>query len=195
MQNGNGETEIASIYNIGSQTFTPFHFDTNAFCAGHSAAQDGSAVIAGIADADSATEVGKDFVRRICLIPTVAFLAGMFTMTHHILTIPDLGFEFRHNGQGQTSVCLAPRYCVIGPVLTNPVPNANFHQSFHMQLGVHQVLTTCCFSGGLTSEDLFWAPYRSLISFPLLIAMLQSAFSPFLCSHSASPQPVIANTC
>lgn len=44
---GNGQTEIASIYDIASETFTPFHFPTNAFCAGHSAAEDGSAFIAG----------------------------------------------------------------------------------------------------------------------------------------------------
>lgn len=44
---GNGETEIASVYDIATQTFTPFHFSTNAFCAGHSVAQDGTAIIAG----------------------------------------------------------------------------------------------------------------------------------------------------
>ena len=47
LQLGNGQTEIASIYDIASETFTPFHFPTNAFCAGHSAAEDGSAFIAG----------------------------------------------------------------------------------------------------------------------------------------------------
>ena len=47
LQTGNGETEIASVYDIATQTFTPFHFSTNAFCAGHSVAQDGTAIIAG----------------------------------------------------------------------------------------------------------------------------------------------------
>ena len=47
LQNGNGETEIGSVYDIASQTFTPFHFSTNAFCAGHSVAQDGTLIIAG----------------------------------------------------------------------------------------------------------------------------------------------------
>ncbi|KAL0050698.1 hypothetical protein WJX82_005338 [Trebouxia sp. C0006] len=44
---GNGETEIGSVYDIASQTFTPFHFSTNAFCAGHSVAEDGTVIIAG----------------------------------------------------------------------------------------------------------------------------------------------------
>ena len=47
LQLGNGLTEIASVYDIATQTFTPFHFSTNAFCAGHVAAPDGSVVIAG----------------------------------------------------------------------------------------------------------------------------------------------------
>lgn len=47
LTNGNGETEIGSVYDIASQTFTPFHFSTNAFCAGHSVAQDGTVIIAG----------------------------------------------------------------------------------------------------------------------------------------------------
>ncbi len=47
LQLGNGETEIGSVYDIASQTFTPFHFSTNAFCAGHSVAEDGTVIIAG----------------------------------------------------------------------------------------------------------------------------------------------------
>ncbi|DBB01553.1 TPA: hypothetical protein ACH3X1_000201 [Trebouxia sp. C0004] len=47
LTNGNGETEIGSVYNIATQTFTPFHFSTNAFCAGHSVAEDGTVIIAG----------------------------------------------------------------------------------------------------------------------------------------------------
>ena len=47
LQLGNGLTEIGSIYDIATQTFTPFHFSTNAFCAGHVAGPDGSIVIAG----------------------------------------------------------------------------------------------------------------------------------------------------
>lgn len=43
----NGMTEIGSVYDIASQTFTPFHFSTNAFCAGHVVAEDGTAIIAG----------------------------------------------------------------------------------------------------------------------------------------------------
>ena len=53
LQNGNGETEIASVYDIATETFTPFHFSTNAFCAGHSVAQDGTAIIAGKLPLDS----------------------------------------------------------------------------------------------------------------------------------------------
>ena len=53
LQTGNGETEIASVYDIATQTFTPFHFSTNAFCAGHSVAQDGTAIIAGKPPLDS----------------------------------------------------------------------------------------------------------------------------------------------
>ena len=47
LQLSNGETEIGSVYDIASQTFTPFHFSTNAFCAGHSVAEDGTVIIAG----------------------------------------------------------------------------------------------------------------------------------------------------
>lgn len=47
LQNGNGETEIGSVYDVASHTFTPFHFSTNAFCAGHSVAEDGTVIIAG----------------------------------------------------------------------------------------------------------------------------------------------------
>lgn len=47
LQLGNGLTEIASVYDIATQSFTPFHFSTNAFCAAHVAAPDGSVVIAG----------------------------------------------------------------------------------------------------------------------------------------------------
>ena len=47
LQLANGMTEIGSVYDIASQTFTPFHFSTNAFCAGHVVAEDGTAIIAG----------------------------------------------------------------------------------------------------------------------------------------------------
>ena len=80
LQNGNGGTEIASVYNIATQTFTPFHFSTNAFCAGHSVAQDGTAIIAGKPSHDSNRLSHKD--RIISMIAS--------NMTHLLMPMPYL---------------------------------------------------------------------------------------------------------
>ncbi len=87
LQNGNGETEIGSVYDIASQTFTPFHFSTNAFCAGHSVAEDGTVIIAGkqplVGSSFSPTRQahisgsGCVFVRlRVCMHQVLTHVSG-----------------------------------------------------------------------------------------------------------------------